>query len=43
MENNSSLPETDLIQILGISRSKAYGLMRRKEEPIIQINKRVRV
>lgn len=43
MENDRLLTATDLVQILGVSRSKAYGLMRRKEVPIVQIGKCVRV
>lgn len=43
MENNRLLTAMDLIRILGVSRSKAYGLMRRKEVPIVQIGKCVRV
>lgn len=43
MENNKLLTAEDLVQILSVSRSKAYGLMRRKEVPIVQIGKCVRV
>ena len=43
MENNRLLTATDLVRILGVSRSKAYGLMRGKELPKVRIGRCVRI
>ena len=43
MEIKILLTGKEVAQLLRVSRSKAYGLMRRKEVPVIQIGKCVRV
>jgi len=43
MEIKKLLNAPEVAQLLGISRSKAYGLMQRKELPVIQIDRCVRV
>ena len=43
METKILLTGKEVAQLLRVSRSKAYGLMRRKEVPIVQIGRCVRV
>ena len=43
METKQLMNAMDVAHHLGVSRSKAYDLMRRKEVPVIQIGKCVRV
>jgi excisionase family DNA binding protein len=43
MENEKLLKASQIADILGISRSKAYAMMRRREIPTIVLGKNVRV